>query len=209
MTRGFATRELAPELYHEFMDRGFRRSGDFFYQPVCRGCRACVPIRIAVPSFLPSKSQRRCLRRDADLKVTCGRPEPTREKYELYRRYQQQWHRADMDHGEVSFISFLYESPVDTIEFCYRDAAARLIGVGLCDICSHSLSSVYFFHDPAERRRSLGTFSILTEIEHARRAGIPYYYLGYWVKGCRRMNYKAAFRPHELLGPDGDWKKVP
>ncbi len=92
------------------------------------------------------------------------------------------------------------------MEICYRDAAGSLLGVGICDVCAESLSSVYFYFDPDEARRSLGTFSAMWEIEWARRNSIPHYYLGYWVKACGAMEYKANFKPFELLGTDGVWR---
>ena len=81
-----------------------------------------------------------------------------------------------------------------------------MLGVGLCDLSPASLSSVYFYHDPAESHRGLGTFGVLYEIEYARELSIPYYYLGYWIKGCGAMEYKAAFRPNQVLWPDGQWR---
>jgi arginine-tRNA-protein transferase len=95
---------------------------------------------------------------------------------------------------------------VETLEFTYRDSAGRLLAAGICDVCRQSLSSVYFYHDPAEASRGLGTFGALWEIRAAAELGIPYYYLGYWVAGCDTMDYKASFRPYELLHPDGVWR---
>jgi arginine-tRNA-protein transferase len=96
------------------------------------------------------------------------------------------------------------------LEFSYRDAAGRLLGVGICDVSKLSLSSVYFYYDPEETvRRSLGTFAALVEIETAAGRNIPYYYLGYWVDGCPAMQYKANFRPNEVLCPDGVWRPGP
>lgn len=205
-TRAFWVRGMPGEVYHQFMDAGFRRSGLVVYQPVCSGCRACLPIRVPVGGFRPSKSQRRCERRNADLLVTVGRPVATDEKYELYRRYVTNWHHSASDHSREDFESFLYESPVETIEFCYRDAGGALVAVGICDVCRESLSSVYLYHDPAERKRGLGVYGAIKEIEFARRTGISYYYLGYWVEGCRTMHYKADYRPCEILHPDGIWR---
>src|SRR5207244_932118 len=122
-------------------------------------------------------------------------------------RYRRGWHHDDRPHSFEDFVSFLYDSPVQTIEFCYRDAGGKLIGVGICDVCPHSLSSVYFYFDPAEARRSFGTFSILYDLEVTRLAAIPFYYLGFWVNGCASMQYKANFHPHELLHPDGVWRR--
>ena len=218
-TRGFLAADMPGDVYHDFMDAGFRRSGRLVYQPVCGGCRACVPLRVPVATFESSKSQRRCWRRNADLSVSSAPPEATAEKFELYRRYTTVWHgKADggpadgadagADEGRASFESFLYDSPVDTLEFCYRDAAGRLLAVGICDASSRALSSVYFYFDPAEARRGLGTFGALYEIDAARRLGMSHYYLGYWVAGCGAMRYKASFRPCEVLDTDGVWRPL-
>ena len=215
--RAFSVGRLDPDLYHGFMDAGFRRSGRMVYQPVCDGCRRCVPIRVPTDRFRPDKTQRRCVRRNADLTVTPGPPTLTDEKLELYRRYVSQWHDkpggdadadADTDavNGRASLEAFLYASPVATKEFAYRDGDGRLLAVGIADVCRRSVSSVYFYFDPDHRGRSLGTFGACHEIAWAAAAGIPHYYLGYWVSGCRKMAYKANFRPYELLGPDAAWR---
>ena len=208
--RAFATRQLDGLVYHDFMDAGFRRSGRMIYQPICDGCRACVPIRVPVGQFRPGKTQRRCARRNADLAIDIGQPRATDEKFDLYRRYVTQWHDkvasgSSGDDDRASFESFLYESPVDTLEFTYRDRSGRLLAVGIADICERSLSSVYFYFDPDHRDRSLGTFGVLREIEWARSAGIPHYYLGYWVSRCQKMAYKGNFQPNQLLAHDGRW----
>jgi arginine-tRNA-protein transferase len=196
---------MPPLLYHQFMDAGFRRSGKVIYQPVCGACRLCVPIRIRVADFVATKSHRRCLRHNADLSISAGPPQPSDEKFDLYRRYLSGCHQTPTD-DRTAFDSFLYDSPIDTLEFEYRDPAGRLLAVGICDRCTQSLSSVYFFYDPNDSRRGLGTFGILHEIHFASKQSIPYYYLGYWVRGCRTMDYKAAFHPCQLLGSDGIWR---
>jgi arginine-tRNA-protein transferase len=215
--RAFLAERMPGELYHDFMDAGFRRSGEVFYQPVCAGCRACVPLRVVVDRFVLSKSQRRCWRRNADLLVEGAAPEATDEKFDLYRRYVDGRFRrpgrgsADAEPPDrAGFESFLCRSPVDTIEFTYRDrATGRLLAVGVCDVCARSLSSVYFYYDPDEPRRGLGTFGLLWELDFARRAGVPHYYLGYWVGGCATMQYKRDVGPCELLGTDGVWRAAP
>lgn len=204
--RALLAGEMDGSLYHAFMDAGFRRSGRLLYQPVCRACRACIPIRVPVAEFAPSKSQRRCMRKNEDIVVNVGEPEPTEEKYELFRRYVVTRHGGAMSERE-SFDSFLYESPVQTVEFTYRDTRGVLLGVGICDVCPNSLSTVYFYFDPDEPKRGLGTLGALKEIAFARDAGIPYYYLGFWVSGCRAMEYKRGLRPAELLHPDGTWRR--
>jgi arginine-tRNA-protein transferase len=166
-----------------------------------------MQIRIPVARFAPRKSQRRCWRRNQDLVVTAAEPRATDEKFELYGRYLAQRHDGLMPDERASFEAFLYDSPVDTIEVCYRDTAERLLAVGICDVCAKSLSSVYLYFDPDESRRGLGTFAAMYEIELARQLGIPYYYMGYWIGGCRTMEYKASFRPCEVLHADGVWRE--
>jgi arginine-tRNA-protein transferase len=205
----FLAERIDPDIYHAFMDAGFRRSGRVVYQPACAGCRACVPIRVPVERFAPSKSQRRCARRNADLVMAVAPARASDEKFDLYGRYSLARHRSgepDDAPDRESFQSFLYNSPVDTLEFTHRDGAGRLLGVGVCDVSHRSLSSVYFYFEPDESRRGLGTFGALQEIAFAREAGIPYYYLGYWIEPCRSMRYKAEFRPYELLDADGRWR---
>ena len=216
--RAFWADEIPPAVYQAFMDAGFRRSGKVVYQPICRGCRQCVSLRVPVATFKPSKSQRRTWRKNQDLTVTVGPATPDAERFALYRKYVTEWHGKpaaadgtdadDDDASYESFVSFLYDSPVRTREWQYRDPAGRLVGVGLCDVSDASLSSVYFYHDPTEAKRGIGTFGALYEIEECRRLGLPYYYLGYWVDGCPTMSYKAAYRPHQILQPDGAWRSA-
>lgn len=207
-TRAFWAERIDPEIYHQLMDAGFRRSGRVVYQPVCSGCRECQPIRVPVDGFVPSKSQRRVWRRNADLQVRVARPEPTPEKFALYQRYQTHWHDGSMAGGWEEFVGFLYESPVPTLEMEYRQADGRLLAVGICDVGEASLSSVYFYFDPADARRGLGTFGVLREIDLAQRQDMAHYYLGFWVRQCGAMQYKSAFRPHEVLRPTGRWQRV-
>ena len=206
-SRAFMAQQLDPSLYHQLMDAGFRRSGQLIYQPICPTCRACVPLRVRTDRFTRSKSQRRIWRRNQDLIVQVAGPLPTDEKLAVYQRYLALRHDDAQGADADSFLDFLYASPLDTLEFTYRDRAGTLVGVGICDICPQSLSSVYFFFDPAAAKRSLGTFAALWEVTFARERSIPYYYLGYWIAGCGTMDYKAQFRPNELLGPDGVWRE--
>jgi arginine-tRNA-protein transferase len=205
-TLAFLTRRMSGELYHEFMDAGFRRSGEVFYQPICPRCRDCTPLRVPVADFLPSKSQRRVWRRNEDLQVTVQAPELTQQKFDLYRQYLVgKHHREESSYADLE--RFLYRSPVDTLEMEYRLASGELVGVSLLDVCSRSLSSVYMYYSPEHSKRSLGVFSALYEIAWAKRQGIPYYYLGYWVKDCRTMSYKSDYLPYEILRTDGLWKR--
>jgi arginyl-tRNA--protein-N-Asp/Glu arginylyltransferase len=203
--RGFAAERVSPEIYDAFMNAGFRRSGRLIYQPICSGCRACVPIRVEVDRFVPRKSQRRRLRKNADILLSVDSPKTTDEKFSLYCRYLQQWH-GEAAHSREEFERFLYDSPVQTLEFTYRDSGGQLLAVGICDVCASSLSSVYFYFEPSRASRGLGTYGVLCEINYARSLGIPHYYLGYWVRGCRSMQYKADYAPAQVLATDGNWQ---
>ncbi|MBC7784345.1 MAG: arginyltransferase [Burkholderiales bacterium] len=196
---------IDPETYRAFMDAGFRRSGRMIYQPVCAGCRQCVQLRVPVNEFVPSRSQRRCWARNQDLAVSWSAPALTDEKSALYSRYVRDWHGRPEDAEESTLRTFLYDSPTQTLEFEYRDASHRLLGVGICDLSDTSLSSVYFYFDPSEHQRGLGTFGALYELAWCRAREIGHYYLGYWVRDCRAMDYKASFSPHELLSETGEW----
>ncbi len=208
-TRYFLASSIDGRVYQTFMDAGFRRSGQVIYQPMCRGCRACLPLRVPVNQFTMNKSQRRCFRANSDLTITRAEPDCTPEKYELYSRYQLEWHgRLGDDTSAVAFERFLYDSPTESVEFEYRDREGRLLAVGICDIAETFLSSVYFYFEPGESQRSLGTFGAIHELQTARELSIPHYYLGYWVKACGAMRYKANFRPCEVLHPDGKWRAV-
>lgn len=204
--RALRADRMNPADYEGLMNAGFRRSGSIFYQPICRGCRRCLPIRVAVEQFRPDKTQRRRLRQNQELDIRIQSPRPSHEKFALYSRYLQQWHGAAKPPEPDEFISFLYESPVDTIEMLYHSTAGQLLAVGLCDVGPTCLSSIYFYFDPDHARRSLGVFGALTEIQYARRLGLPWYYMGYWVEGCQSMQYKSDYRPHQILHPDGQWR---
>ncbi len=195
---------LPPEEYQGLMDRGYRRSGLVVYRPICTGCRECVPIRIPVAEFTPSRSQRRILRRNSDVQVRLGAPTITEEKHRLFVAYLRDQHDGSMSEEMASFEEFLYFSPTDTLEMTYF-IDDRLVAVGIVDVCPEALSSVYFFFDPDFGRRSLGIFGGLCEIEECRRRGLIYWYLGYYIRDCGRMNYKAQFRPFELLVSPGRW----
>jgi leucyl-tRNA---protein transferase len=204
--RAFAAREIDSAVYFKYVDAGFRRSGQMIYQPVCDGCRECVQIRVPIETFRPSKSKRRTSRRNADLRITVAEPVPTQEKFDLYSRYCAVWHRRGEPETVDAFMSFLYSSPVPSLEWEYR-LGDCLVAVGLCDAFhGRALSSVYFYFDPQFAERSLGTFGALHEIETARSLGMSHYYLGYWIRNCSAMNYKANFRPAEVLGLDGVWR---
>ena len=200
----FMAESFPPELYHDFMDVGFRRSGKYFYRPDCGQCSGCRPIRTVLGKYKLNKSFRRVLKKNDDVIVSVGAPRFTRDKYRLYCSYLELRHNSRSDDSASSLKRSLYSSPVQTLEFEYT-LDGKLIAAGLSDICSRSLSSVYVYYDPDLSSRSLGTFSALQEIFLARNYGIPYYYLGFWVSDCRSMNYKSHYKPYEILNEDFQW----
>lgn len=205
-TRGVFAADFDGDVYTKFLDANFRRSGRLLYQPVCRGCRECVSIRVPVDRFHPSKSQRRVARRNRDLHLYVSSAVADHERFDLYRRYCLKWHKHEVGPTYPEFERFLYDSPVESIDFSYRDSMGKLLAVGICDVSKDALSSVYFYFDPEESHRSLGTFGALCEIDYARKTKIPFYYLGYLVRECKSMRYKADFKPYQLLDPSGVWR---
>jgi len=192
-----------PDLYHAFLDLNWRRLGRLVYRPACEGCRECRSLRVLVDEFRPSRAQRRCLARNADVQVEVGAPEPTGEKHALYRRYLETRHDGQMTGSREEFDSFLYDAPPLARELVYR-VGGRLLGVGIADALPQALSAVYFYFDPDEGARSPGVLNVLRLVEECRKREIPHLYLGYHVAGSPAMAYKAGYRPHERL-VDGRW----
>jgi arginine-tRNA-protein transferase len=211
--------ERAPELNDLLTHGGFRRSQSIAYRPACETCRACVSVRVVVEDFRPTRSMRRVAERNSDLVAEMRVPVPTSEQYSVFRSYLDSRHRdggmADMT--VLDYAMMVEDSHVETriVEFRRRGPDSRiagrgngpLLGVALTDVLSDGLSMVYSFFDPDAGARSLGTFIILDHISRARRLGLPYVYLGYWVKGSKKMDYKGRFLPQERLTGDG-WTRV-
>lgn len=203
----FGTADFSPELYHDFMDHGFRRSGEFFYRPACEDCRECRSLRVIVSEYKPKKSHRRIMQKNQDVEIRVDSPRFTMEKQRIYSAYLAAQHNSLQSDSPEDMRRFLYCSPVRTREFEYR-VKGRLVAAAIVDLCSRSLSTVYAFYDPEFASRSLGTFSALHEIMVCRQYGIPYYYMGYYIADCPSMSYKARFKPHELLVGPRTWVRV-
>ena len=196
---------LAAPLYQLFLDLNYRRLGGVVYRPRCDDCRECRQLRVPVEAFRASRAQRRCWRRNADVVASVGRPEPSDEKLAVYRRYLEARHDGQMSGSHEEFVEFLHDAAAFTEEVVFR-ASGRLVGAGIFDATPQSLSAVYFYFDPELARRSPGIFNVLWLLEECRRRALPWLYLGYYVAGSSVMEYKSAFRPHEILGPDGRWR---
>ncbi len=190
---------------------GFRRSQSVAYRPSCSGCTACVSVRIVAGEFQPNATQRKLIRRHADLEVHACRAWATDEQYQLLRRYLATRHpgggMATMDEDDYS--DMVEQSPVNSYVVEYREPSrggvrGRLVGACITDQQGDGLSMIYsFFAADDDSRPGLGNYIILDHILRASAASLPYVYLGYWVKGSDRMAYKTRFRPIEVLGPDG------
>ena len=195
---------------------GFRRSQSVAYRPSCAGCAACVSVRVRTHEFEPNATQRKLMRRHADLDVSACRPWATDEQYTLMRRYLSARHpgggMAAMD--ESDFADMIEHSPVNSVVVEYREPSdggrpGKLVGCCLTDRQADGLSMVYsFFDTDQDARPALGNYIILDHIARAREAGLPYVYLGYWVEGSQRMAYKTRYRPIEMLGTQG-WVLMP
>jgi len=206
---------LTPEEYLRHMLDNWRRFGHMLFRPVCASCHACRALRVMVPHFRPDRSQRRCRQtNEGDIELRIGEPTVDRARLALYDRY----HAFQADHkgwpyhaprDASSYADSFVHHPFPVEEWCYY-LKGRLIGVGYVDVLAEGpaggLSAIYFFYDPRQRQRSLGTWNVLCILEEAARRELPYVYLGYYVEGCGSMSYKPRFVPNQLRGEDGLWR---
>lgn len=198
-----------PELYHLALVRGFRRAGGHVYRPHCLHCQACTPCRVVVTQFRPSRSQRRAAAANGEV---VSRLEPARctdEYLQLYQRYLRSRHRGGgMDQAEAEdFDRFLY-SPWSDTRFLTLREHGRLLAVAVTDVTRFGLSAVYTFFEPELQRRSLGSLAILEQLALASRMGLEHLYLGYWIEGHPKMDYKRLWQPLEVLR-DNRWVPLP
>ena len=209
------TGPLAQPLSEALTHSGFRRSQSIAYRPACEGCNACVSVRIIAGEFRASRGQRRIVKRNVDLIRRQAPAEATREQFALLRTYLDSRHSGGgmSDMGLFDYVAMVEETPVNThiVEYRLADEADRpgmLMACALTDVLRDGLSMVYSFFHPGADARSLGTHMILDHIEAAKARGLPNVYLGYWVEGSVKMDYKARFAPLEALGPNG-WERLP
>lgn len=200
--------QVTPYLFSRLAELGFRRSGTHIYRPQCHDCRACIPARVVVNSFVPKRSHLRCMKRNADLSIRVLDCIDNDACYELFERYINMRH----DDGDMypasreQFREFLCVPWPGTFYLAYY-CQERLLAVSVCDRFDEGYSAVYTFFDPDEHQRSLGVFAVLNQINRAKADGLKYVYLGYWIKDCAKMKYKTGYRPVELL-LNGNWRRL-
>lgn len=199
----------AQETYDRLIRLGFRRSRHWAYRPRCEGCRACTPVRIPVDPWRPSRSQRRILARNAGLTETRAPARLREDLWTLFHRYLATRH-GDGEMAAMSrddFRRLLEDSPISSHLVVWERADGTPAAACLLDEVEDGLSAVYSFFEPTPSRDSLGTYLILRLVERCRVEGRHHLYLGYWVPGAPKMDYKARFRPLEAFGPGG-WQRL-
>lgn len=212
--------EMTAAEYLQRMIEGWRRFGTMLFRPACPRCRLCQALRVQAAAFRPDRSQRRCRKlNEGVVERRIGPPTVTRSRLELYDRYHafQAQHKGWPEHpakDAASYIASFVDHPFPVEEWGYF-LEGKMIGVGYVDHLPEApaelgrvagLSAIYFYYDPDERHRSLGTWNVLCLLDEAVRRGLPYVYLGYYVPGCQSMEYKPRFVPNEIRGADGVWR---
>lgn len=203
------TATIDTDLYTELSAAGFRRSGEHIYRPYCEGCMACIPVRVDVQKFKLARRQKRSLKTNHDIVVKRQTPYFNETYYLLYKRYIAARH-ADGDMYPASrdqFTSFLVEGRKEAI-FFEMQIDRELAAVAVVDQLNDGLSAIYTFFDPGLSKRGLGSFAVLWIIEEARRLGLPYVYLGYWIKECQKMSYKMEYKPLQMF-INNHWVPMP
>jgi leucyl-tRNA---protein transferase len=197
---------ITATAFSDLVQLGFRRSGVFAYRPYCDGCRACVPLRIPVNQFEPSRTQRRIWKKNQHLVANVSSLRFDDEHYTLYQHYQSQRHLGggmDQDSRD-QYAQFLLQSRVASRLIEFRTPEGLLKMVSIVDLLEDGLSSVYTFYDPDDSKSSLGTYGILWQINECIQSGLGFLYLGYWIEQSPKMSYKTTFQPYEVI-QNGTW----
>ena len=201
--------QLSAAEYEQKMDEGWRKFGPVLFHPICAECSECRPLRIRVAEFIPSRSQRRALAKNADLIVRYGRPTVDDTRLALYNRYhtkqelQKGWPEGERSADDYAF-SFVH-NPVPAVEISVWEGET-LRAIVLTDVTPSTVSGVYHYYEPEGESRSLGTFAMLQTIILAQKLTKPWAYFGYWVAACPSLSYKANFQPCEILTETGNWE---
>lgn len=193
--------EMTPHVYDYLIQNGFRRSGEQVYRPYCHTCEECVTTRIPVADFSRSKSQRRNWKLNSDLSVEINTSGFRKEYLPLYQTYLESRHESQDYEGVEKFLLADW-CDIHFYEFYSEDESGNknLIGVAVTDVVKSGLSAVYTFFDPEQgNKRGLGVYAVLWQIDHAQQQQLEFVYPGFWIKDCRKMNYKTRYQPIEGL----------
>jgi arginyl-tRNA--protein-N-Asp/Glu arginylyltransferase len=203
--------DLSAAEFAQRLEEGWRRFGAMMFRPQCPACTACQTLRVDVAKFQPNRSQRRTWHANhAEVAVRVGAPQVTRARLRLYDRFHEMQTEVKgwPEHGAKDVSSYresFVDNPPFTEEWCYY-LDERLVGIGYVDRLIDCMSAIYFFYDPELRDRSLGTFNVLCLLEECKRRELKFLYLGYYVEGCRSLEYKANFKPNQVRCADGTWR---
>lgn len=202
----FFADELSREEWDQYLSSGWRHFGPFFFRPVCPECSECRPIRVNCHDFKPGKSQKRVLKKNRGTEVQLIRSAYNPDFFRIYEKHSRL--KFDQKSDEKHFReNFFYSAVPQFLSLYFVDET--LAGLGFLDSGTSGLSSIYYVYDPDFEKQVLGFFSIMKELEMACEAGFPYYYLGYYIRDCSRMNYKARFKPYELYNwQSGIWEEI-
>ncbi len=204
----FIRTRLNGATWDDFLKKGWRHFGSFFFRPQCHGCRACIPLRVLVDELTPSPSQKRVLRKNQNTRVEFVKDEPDEAVYEIYREHKKFRFQSRVEDIYAFKSSFTLRITKGLLSKYY--VGDELVAVGFLDVTPQAFSSIYFIYKEAYQHLSLGTFSVFAESREAARRGLRYYYLGYWIQENHFMNYKANFKPHEIMDwEDYRWKQPP
>jgi len=200
----FHVHHLGRDAFRELVMRGYRHFGDWFFRPRCCSCGACIPIRVSSTRFRRSRSVRRLFKRNRDLRVDLCRPSPSEAAYALYLSHKRKFESSSAPESYASFRRSLF-APFPFSHVLEIREGEHLICVAHLDVCQDILSAIYCYYDLAHSQRAPGRFAILLEIEIARRLGIPFVYLGYYIRDNPHMRYKADYTPNQVSLDEGNW----
>ncbi len=199
---------LNTAIYSQLIEQGFRRSGSEVYRPHCPDCSECVPTRLAVEQFIPTKNQKRCIKKNQLTSVIVKPAKFEQTHFDLYLRYQKHKHKGGgmADSNEEDYINFLASSWCHTL-FVEFSIDNKLTAVAVVDLLDNALSAVYTFFEPEFSKYSLGTYAVLWQIQHAKELNLDYIYLGFWIKDCTKMSYKTQYQPLQGF-TNGIWENI-
>lgn len=205
ITENFLIKEIDDEDLEYLLSLGYRHFGEVFFRPVCGACKNCIPIRIPIREFSPSKSVRRLCNRNKRFQVTLEKPAPSRQTYDLYKRHKKRFAKKFYESYELYVRGFFASPPFKFDRALVIRDGSTLVAYTHLDVTANAMSAIYCYFDEKYKQYSPGKFSIYKEIEIAGEAGIKWLYLGFYVPGNRHMKYKIQYKPNQLMFSRHRW----